>query len=76
MTTPRAKLREMLKTEMPLDAIVNELRRMKISSVSRAEVENALISLRGDASGDAEEDRILEVLDVVTGFCSPHDKVW
>ena len=35
-----------------------------------------LKSLRGDFKVDSYEDKILELLDVVVGFCSPHIRIW
>ncbi|MGE8035588.1 hypothetical protein B1B04_13690 [Lysinibacillus sp. KCTC 33748] len=35
-----------------------------------------LESLRGDFKKDSSEDLLLELLDVVTGFCSPHLWIW
>lgn len=32
--------------------------------------------LREEASTEAEEDRVLDMLDVVVGWCAPHAKVW
>ncbi|KOS62212.1 hypothetical protein FJQ98_17350 [Lysinibacillus agricola] len=35
-----------------------------------------LESLRGDLKDDSSEDILLELLDVVIGFCSPHIRIW
>ncbi|MDR0266559.1 hypothetical protein [Paenibacillus sp.] len=35
-----------------------------------------LVSLRGDLKDGSSEDIVLELLDVVVGFCSPHIRIW
>lgn len=42
---------------------------------SAISVNELLGSMRGDAD-DELEDRILEVMDIVTGFCAPALEVW
>ena len=40
------------------------------------EVAHELEQLRSFAAIESDEDKILELLDVVRGFCSPHLKIW
>ena len=40
------------------------------------EVVHALEQLRSSVTSESDEDRVLELLDVVRGFCSPHLKLW
>ena len=61
---------------LPLPQIVSTLREYRRSGVTRHEVQLALESLRARARDEATEDRILEVLDIVTGFCPPEKTVW
>jgi hypothetical protein len=58
-----------------MDELVDILREHKNWGLARQEAYEALDSLRGGAS-DQLEDRILEVMDVVSGFCAPHYRVW
>ena len=59
-----------------LTEIVNILRGYRDRGVTQGEVIEALSSLRAHASSEAEEDRILEVLDFAYGFCAPHMVIW
>ena len=47
------------------------LQQAAASGSSRADAQRVLEELRRDAPNEAAEDRILEVLDVVTDFCAP-----
>jgi hypothetical protein len=47
---------------------------MKAQGVQQADVKHALDSLRTNA--EREEDRILEILDLVSGFCAPRLRIW
>lgn len=49
--------------------------KMKNSGISQTEVCNYLESAIAHAN-ETTEDRILEVLDIATGWCSPEYKVW
>jgi hypothetical protein len=59
-----------------LESIVGQLRLYRDNGIGRDEVREALESLRGDVEDEETEDRILEVLDCVEGFCSPHMLIW
>ncbi len=62
--------------DMPLEDVVSLLRQYKSFGVERDEVYSFLTSLRNRVTDEALEDRVLEVADFVSGFCSPHMKVW
>lgn len=51
------------------------LREYRGLGLAQEEALQVLESLRGN-SGSATEDRILEVMDVVAGWCAPHNRVW
>jgi hypothetical protein len=72
----RRELEEAISADKPLPAIVERLREYRGLGVSREEVQSALESLRAEARDEAVEDRILEVMDFVAGFCRPEDVVW
>lgn len=40
------------------------------------EVAHSLEQLRSSVTSESDEDRVLELLDVVRGFCPPHLKLW
>jgi hypothetical protein len=60
----------------PLRQIVSTLREYQRLGIGRDEVRIALESLRKRAPDEEVEDRILEVMDVVSGFCSRENTVW
>jgi hypothetical protein len=78
MTTERlsGELETAIMTGRSLRQIVAALRDLRGAGVSRQEVERALQGLRSRAPDEAAEDRILEVMDVVSGFCRREDTVW
>lgn len=63
-------------SKTPLEDVVSLLRGYKEQGVSQDEVSSFLESLRGRAPDEAADDRILEVVDFVAGFCSSHMKIW
>lgn len=52
------------------------LLRYKASGVTAEQVESLLQELRGATHDEALEDAILDALDMVTGWCAPHLRVW
>jgi hypothetical protein len=69
----------LLKAGASLDTYHKMLVRMKDEEISAAKAEKLFIEIRGimTSEGNEEgEDRVLEVLDFVTGWCSPHNRVW
>ncbi len=69
-------LRKLTSTNTPLLFAVEELRQMKNEGFEQEVVRNALEGLRKESRTELEEDRILEVLDFVTGFCPPERRIW
>ena len=61
---------------LPLRQIVSTLRAYRSQGITREEVQLALQALRNQAPDEAVEDRILEVMDIVSGFCSRENTVW
>lgn len=59
-----------------LAEVVEGLRQLKASGVERAEALQALQRLREHTVNESAEDRVLEVMDFVAGFCSPHMTIW
>ena len=54
----------------------NILGKYKNRGIQAGEVNLLLEELRRNAGDEATEDRIAEVMDIVTEFCSPHMRVW
>jgi hypothetical protein len=63
-----------LQRSAPLDEFVAILRHFRDGGTTADSAYAALESLR--ASAGATEDRILEIMDIVSGFCAPHLRVW
>jgi hypothetical protein len=61
---------------MALRQLIPTLREYRRSGVTRQEVQLALEALRDQARDEATEDRILEVMDIVSGFCTRENTVW
>jgi hypothetical protein len=70
------ELEEAVAARTPLRLIAGLLRRFRDAGITRDEVQVALEAMRERVTDEATEDRILEVLDVVSGFCSPELDVW
>ena len=60
----------------PLEQIWEKLRHFKEQGIVKQEVIKVLEGLRQEAADEAVEDRILEVMDYVYGFCSPSLTIW
>jgi hypothetical protein len=77
MTTEMEReLASAVESGAPLPAIVEQLRDFKRRGASRREVYDFLESMREHVIDEAAEDRILEVMDFVSGFCSPECTIW
>ena len=70
------ELEAAISSGVPLRQIIATLRDYHRSGVTRHEVQVVLEELRNQARDEATEDRILEVLDIVSGFCSRENSVW
>ncbi len=70
------QLDTVIASNAPLGQIVNVLRKYREAGVAREEAMGALETLRSQAHDEIREDRILEVMDIVSGFCSVENTVW
>jgi hypothetical protein len=70
------RLRALIMAGPPLRQIVSMLREYRREGITRTEVQRALDALRDEAEDEVTEDRILEVMDVVSGFCARENTVW
>lgn len=69
----------LLKTDASLGKYHNILVRMKEEGISSADAEKLFYEIRAimiSEGNEAGEDRVLEVLDFVVGWCPPHNRVW
>ena len=69
-------LESALSNDVGLIVIRNILEKYKNTGIQAGEVNLLLEELRRNAGDEATEDRIAEVMDIVSGFCSPHMRVW
>ena len=79
LTKWRDEVFSLLKTNASLGSYHNVLVRMKAEGVSSAEAEELFNEIRTvmiNEGNEEGEDRILEVLDFVAGWCAPHNRVW
>jgi hypothetical protein len=70
------ELRKALNDRAKLVDVVEVLRAARAEGLTQAEAMRILESLRVESPDEAVEDWILEVMDVVVGFCSPRLRVW
>jgi hypothetical protein len=70
------ELKATLASGSSLCQIFEALGDYRAAGISREEVQDALDCLRSQAQDEAQEDRILEVMDIVSGFCSAENSVW
>jgi hypothetical protein len=70
------KLQRLIVSPVSLPQIAFTLREYRHQGVARQEVQSALEGLRQSAPDEATEDRILEVMDLVSGFCPREMTVW
>jgi hypothetical protein len=69
-------LREAICSQVPFAQLVATLREYRDRGVTRDEAYAALESLRESAPDEATEDGILELMDIVSGWCSRASDVW
>ena len=55
--------------------VVDVLREFKSNGGTQKDALDTLKSVREKAS-EQYEDRVLEVMDIASGFCAPHSKIW
>jgi hypothetical protein len=71
----KAQLLAMMSQNAPFDELYDLVKAFKLSGGSQEEAYQILKEMRplGD---EAFEDRILDLLDIVVGFCHPDFKIW
>ena len=65
-----------ISARVPLAQVAMSMREYRQHGVTREQVRSALEALRERAPGEETEDRILEILDIVSGFCPRETNVW
>ena len=69
------EVRRTITDRSSLEQSLEVLVKYKLRGVSQAAMKNALVELRVSCR-EWEEDRVLELLDCVVGFCAPHLCLW
>jgi hypothetical protein len=65
-----------IKNALSLSELVGTLREFKREGGSQSEALEVLEALRNESTEEKSEDVLLELMDFVTGFCSPHMRLW
>ena len=60
----------------PLPVLVTALQTYAANGGSQVSAHKVLEELRSEVTTESEEDRVLELLDIVCGFCSLHLRIW
>jgi anthranilate phosphoribosyltransferase len=72
----RRELEDFLQGQSPLGEIVPLLKDYRSRGVTQDELLAMLEAMRRNAPSEEREDRILEVMDVVSGFCRAEFAIW
>ena len=72
----KTKLRTGVENELSLAELLEILREFKREGGSQSEALETLEVLRSQSTDENSEDVLLELMDFVTGFCSPHMSLW
>lgn len=72
----RTVLETAIRDGIDLTVIAETLRQLKQAGADRDDVMVVLESMLNSCTSEQLDDRIREVMDVATGFCSDHLKVW
>jgi hypothetical protein len=72
----KQNLLDLLNADAALEDFTTLLKLSKEAGKSGDEVYALLQSLRSEVLSEKQEDRILELMDVCLGFCSPQQRIW
>jgi len=64
-----------LEARVSLAEMIDVIRDFKLQGLTQGDATSVLEILRGSA-GEEHEDRLLEILDCVSGFCAPRLRIW
>lgn len=70
------KLNELLERRVPLEDVTNILKQFKNQNVKQDDILTYLKSQRKVAASEEIDDWVLEIMDIVVGFCNEKYKVW
>jgi hypothetical protein len=72
----RSDLLIALESKVTLQELVKRIKKFKEDGGEQSEALKILEDIRQAMSEEASEDIVLELMDFVTGFCSPHMRIW
>lgn len=67
---------ELKKSDRTFNRLYEILVDMKLTGVEKQKAYEVLESLRKEYPNEADEELILDIMDVVTGYCSPQNRIW
>lgn len=65
------RLRQIVDSAFTLQDAGKSLQVLRTEGYTRSDMSNALHNLRNEMPSDDAEDRVLELLDLVSGYCQP-----
>jgi hypothetical protein len=72
----QAELQLGVENNLPLIDLWAKIKAFKEQGGQQSEALKILSALRENSQEENQEDIILELMDFVTGFCSPHMMIW
>lgn len=69
-------LTELNKIDRSFNRLYDTVVEMKDNGVSKEQAYELLDAVRKSCSTETEEDFILELMDIVVGYCSPGKRIW
>ena len=76
----KVELKEVIRQLLVINALLEEqitvLKKFKEAGGCEDDAGQVLKELRTELSDERSEDRILEILDFVAGFCLPEKRIW
>lgn len=70
------ELQEAFKKNVPLPILIDLIYKYKQAGGAQQEAYKTLEKIRNNDIDESTEDRVLEVMDFVSGFCSQDKRIW
>ena len=74
-----SNIRFLAKNQVEIDKCCHELKQMRTDGLSKEQAIDILEKLRQEyieSNDEEKEDWVLSIMDIVTGFCGAHMKIW
>lgn len=72
----KKKILELIREQVPLQELIEYLKVLKAKGLEKELAYQSLEKMRTEVINNEEEDVILELMDIVQGFCSPQLLIW